>query len=102
MSLSNACRPETVDVKRTQLPSDFEHGNYDVICERGEEGFNAIGNRRLRVVASNFLDRYTQAESKATKDQIVSEVVAVIHSAGGRFIQHTNGRWWQVSDSVAW
>jgi hypothetical protein len=92
---------ETVEVKREQLPRDFEPGNYSVICGRGKEFYNSIGNRRFRVMVSTFLDRYARAESKSKKSQIVLDIVAIIRSAGGGFIKYENGCWWEVGDNNA-
>lgn len=83
------------------MPADFVPNNYCVLCGRGKEYFNAVGNRRFRVIASNFLERYSQANSKSKKSQIVSNVIDTVRSSGGAFLRMENGIWWEVGDVLA-
>lgn len=103
LSTSNACFAETesLDVKKAQLPPDFQPSNYCVLCGRGKDCWNSIGNRRFRVIVSIFLLRYAQAESKSMKSQIVSDVVDMVRGAGGHFLKFEDGSWWEVGDSAA-
>jgi hypothetical protein len=39
------------------------------------------GNRRLRVIASMFIERYAKAETKDTNSEIVSEIQETILKA---------------------
>lgn len=92
---------ESLEVKKHELPQDYTPNNYSVLCGRGREFFNAIGNRRFRVIVSIFLERYSQADTKSKKSQIVSDVVDMVRSSGGGFVKLENGGWWEVGDSVA-
>jgi hypothetical protein len=88
-------------VKRSPLPDDFYPGNYCVICGRGKDCFNAVGNRRFRVIVSMFLERYSKTGTKTQKSRIVSEVVDVVRSSGGVFCKLEKGRWWDIGDITA-
>lgn len=86
------------------LPAYFRPGPYSVIIGRGKESKGVIGNRRLRVIASTFLERYSNAPNKGTKSKIVATIVSVIREACplGAFVRlGKDGRWYEVKDSVA-
>jgi hypothetical protein len=83
------------------LPIDFTPTSYCVMCGKGRDCFNAIGNRRFRVVIEMNLERYSLATRKSAKSEVVSAVVEMIHSAGGRFIKNEHGRWIEISDAAA-
>ena len=86
------------------LPSYFKPGPYSVIIGRGKVTKGAIGNQRLRVLASTFLTRYSDAANKAGKSKIVAKIVSMIREACplGAFIRAgKDGRWYDVKDSVA-
>lgn len=90
-----------VSAGKNSLPRDYVPGNYDVICGKGKECFNSIGNRRFRIIADLHLEKYSLATRKSAKSHIVSEVVHTIHGAGGRFIKKEKGSWVEISDSAA-
>ena len=92
---------ESLEVKKHALSEDYSPNNYSVLCGRGREFFNAIGNRRFRVIVSIFLERYSKADTKSQKSQIVSDVVDMVRSSGGGFVKLEHGRWYEVGDSVA-
>jgi hypothetical protein len=87
------------------LPSDFHPTPYSIVVGRGKESKNAIGNQRLRVLASNYLLQYAEAsDDKQAKSEIVSTLVATIRNAcpvGGFIKRGKDGRWYTVGDSVA-
>jgi hypothetical protein len=70
--------------------------NYDIICGRGRDVLESIGNRRFRLTASVFIEKYAIAKSKTDKSHIVARILDIIHDAGGRFIKHEEGRWWDI------
>jgi hypothetical protein len=72
---------------------------YSVICGRGKNNFNHIGNRRYRILASMFIERYARAATKAAKSAIVSEIITMIHQAGGNFWKLRSGTWIEVGDT---
>ena len=105
-----AARPSQMNKKRcldssTLLPIDFCPNNYTVICGRGKACANAIGNRRLKVLASLFITKYSNARNKEEKTLIVSKIMEMIEDAcpdeRGTFVKHSNGRWYVVDDSLA-
>jgi hypothetical protein len=86
---------------RILLSTDFEPSCYSVICGRGKECFDSIGNRRFRVIVSLFIAQYSASRSKLAKSIIVSNIVDTIRSAGGGFVKFEDGAWWEVSDANA-
>jgi hypothetical protein len=70
---------------------------------RGKICAEATGNRRLRVIASSFLEEYKAASTKIQKSVIVSKIVDVIQDACpvGAFVKYQDGRWWEVGDFTA-
>ena len=84
------------------LPEDFEPLPYSVVIGRGHVAKASTGNRRLDVIASSFLPRYTKSTAKAAKTEIVTEIIATIRNACpvGSFIRYADGRWWEVDEST--
>jgi hypothetical protein len=80
---------------------DFQPSDFSVVCGRGRDSFNHIGNRRFRILASMFIERYSRANSKAAKTVIVSEIIEVIRQADGNFCKYTKGKWFEVADHHA-
>jgi hypothetical protein len=88
---------------RSALPEDFVPQPYSVHIGRGKICAEATGNRRLRVIASSFLEEYKAASTKIEKSVIVSKIVDVIQDACpvGAFVKYQDGRWWEVGDFTA-
>jgi hypothetical protein len=80
---------------------DFQPSDFSVVCGRGRDSFNHIGNRRFRILASMFIERYSRANSKAAKTVIVSEIIEVIRQADGNFCKYKKGKWFEVADHHA-
>jgi hypothetical protein len=100
-SASNSSASGSKTVK-AQLGVNFQPSNFSVVCGRGRESFNHVGNRRFRVIASMAVDRYSQAgDRKRAKSDIVSEIIAVIREAGGNFCTYKRGAWFEVGDHYA-
>jgi hypothetical protein len=85
----------------SQLGGDFQPSHSSVICGRGKDSYNHVGNYRFRMVASMFVKRYSKANSKTTKSVIVSDIVTMIHQAGGMFCKQEKGSWFKVGDHTA-
>ena len=87
------------------LPLDFSPNNYTVICGRGKVCANAIGNRRLKIFASLFVSKYSNARNKEEKTVIVTKIMEMIVDAcpdeRGTFVKHKNGRYYVVHESLA-
>lgn len=97
----SCCSYVSTRVEEGLLPSDFVVSPYTVLCGRGKECFESVGNRRFRVLVQCQLHRYSQADSKRAKSQIVSEIVEMVRSAGGAFVKEKQGCWYEVGDVVA-
>jgi hypothetical protein len=86
---------------RLQLGVDFQPSHSSVICGRGKASYDHPGNRRLRMLASTFVEDYSQAGRELAKSAIVANIVAVIRQGGGRFFKHEKGAWFEVGDYYA-
>jgi hypothetical protein len=95
-------KPSIADSKtEAQLSVDFQPSDYSVLCSRGKDSDNHIGNRRFRELTSTYVERYSQAVSKAAKSVIVSEIITAIHKAGGSFCKHKRGAWFELGEHYA-
>jgi hypothetical protein len=81
--------------------SKFHPSDYSVVCGRGNDSFNHAGNRRFRMLAGIFIERYSHTDSKTEKSAIVSEIIAVIHQAGGIFCKFKKDEWCEVGNHQA-
>lgn len=87
------------DKSTLPLPLDFQPTSYTVIIGKGRVSKENLGNKRLRVLASNFLTQYAEADDKRTKTRVVNEIIESIRCAGGSFVKkEKNGGWYQVTD----
>lgn len=110
--LNMSCTPQTPALPTSNkgyqctnellLPEDFEPSAYSVICGRGRKTTDAVGNRRLAVIASLFAQRYSEATKKEDKSVIVSEILEIMRSASPdphhAFVRHSNGSWFRVEN----
>jgi hypothetical protein len=100
--------------ERTSIPKSFVAGSkagrlqprdqpseYSIVCGRGKDTFNHIGNQRFRALASMFTERYSRAGTKVAKSAIVSEIIDVIREADGNFCKLKKGAWIEVGDHHA-
>lgn len=85
-----------------ELGADFTPGSNDVICSKGAESYNHVGNNRFRKLILSQLEQYEKA-SKPEKTLIVSSMVETIRDSGGSFIrQHIKTqRWHEVGNKLA-
>ena len=82
------------------IRTDYNPGNYDVVCGRGRTTFNHVGNRRFRITISMYLDRYLQAKTRVEKGDTVQAIIDTIQCAGGRFLkQDLESKTWQQVDA---
>lgn len=88
-------------VARMKLPADFSPSPYTVLCGKGKDNYNSVGNRRFRVMVSSSLERYTRADTKLAKGRIVQEIIHTVRSAGGGFVKFENGAWYETGDEFA-
>lgn len=87
---------------RRLLPPDFIPTPYSVICGRGRRIAEAVGNRRLRVIATMFIDKYAKATRKEEKSAIVSDILEIVRDACPEkryaFIKCCGGKWYEVEN----
>jgi hypothetical protein len=78
-------------------------GQYDVICARGSEAREHVGNLHFREVIRCNLERYCKADTKMEKSCIVSAVIDSIRlkSPEGGFVREVGGKYFEVGDHAA-
>jgi len=93
----------TRNKKRNILPEDFEPNEHSVLCGRGNEYTNFVGNQWFRTLVTERLQRYSQARSRAEKSNIVQEVFNEVRNSGGIFARfdQKEGVWFEVRDGEA-
>ena len=89
--------------EKTRLPDNFTPGPYTVLIGRGKACADALGNKRLKVIVSNYLDEYSNAPNRISRSIIVSKIVDIVREACpvGSFVKQEDGAWWEVSDLMA-
>jgi hypothetical protein len=81
------CRDNKVEIDNPTL------GPYDVICGRGSNAFNNIGNRRFRVTICLNVQRYIDSPTREEKGVLITSVVALLKSEiGARFFGVKGGK----------
>jgi hypothetical protein len=93
--------PSASSSKISQLSAEFQPSDYSVVCGRGKDSFNHVGNCRFRALVTMFIERYSQASTKVAKSAIVSEIMDVIRQARGNFCKFQRGAWFEVGDHQA-
>lgn len=86
------------------LPLGDKVGNWDVICGRGGESNNFIGNKRYRQVVGERKAEYRKIDVKQRKlkTKFVCDIVQHIKDCGGRFIDvDSKGEYYVVTDEKA-
>jgi hypothetical protein len=87
------------------LPVDFVPSAYSVICGRGKVCTDSVGNRRLKVIAGMFLERYSNASTKELKSMIVTQIMDILEEAcpnqQAQFVRFSEGRWWSIDHMAA-
>jgi hypothetical protein len=96
-----AIGPKTAKTGRSQLGVGFEPSDFSVICGRSFDNHDHTGNRCFRIIASTFLDRYSEAFSQTSKAAVVFNIVTVIRQVGGNFCKYEKGAWFEVGDRCA-
>jgi hypothetical protein len=87
----------------TRLPQSFTPGEYDVICARGAEAKNHIGNLNFRKRVAESAESYSKAPSKIFKTLIVTAIIEWVHtqSPDGGFVKRFDGAWYEVGEDIA-
>jgi hypothetical protein len=86
---------------RSQLKVDFQPSEYSVICGRGKASYGHTGNHRLRMLASMFVEKYSQSGCNKHKSSIAANIVAITRERGGFFCKYEKGAWFEVGDHFA-
>jgi hypothetical protein len=94
-------KASVVGLKEGKSEPGVQLSKYSIVCGRGKDTFNHVGNQRFRTLASMFLERYSRAITKAAKSVIVSEIIDVIRNAGGNFCKFKKGVWVEVGNHCA-
>jgi hypothetical protein len=80
--------------EKTRYPDNFTPSPYTVLIGGGKACAEALGNKRLKVIVSTYLDKYSNAPNQISCSIIVSKVVDIFHEV-------RSVGWWEVSDLVA-
>jgi hypothetical protein len=86
---------------RAQLGLNFQPSELSVVCGRGKDSYNHIGNHRFRILASSFVQRYSRASSQTAKSVLLFNIVNMIRQVGGHFCKYEKGTWFEVGDRCA-
>uniref|UniRef100_A0A7S0F790 DUF6824 domain-containing protein n=1 Tax=Craspedostauros australis TaxID=1486917 RepID=A0A7S0F790_9STRA len=102
-SRAKTAKRSKVSTKWRPLKPEFEPGPFDVICARGKDAREHVGNRRMRLTVDVSLDRYRAASTKHEKSNIVWHIVDTVRaqSPEGGFVKFANGGWYEVGDHWA-
>ena len=92
--------------KNVVLPEGWTPSPWSVLCGRGKDCFEAIGNRRFRILVEANLEKYASATSKLAKSIIVMGVLDAIREGSnqiGGFVKQDpkTKRWVEVNDDVS-
>ena len=86
-------------------PDEYQLGEHDVICGRGRNDFDHIGNQRFRKMVSDMLAKYSDTNSKLDKTFIICGIVDRVRTKSplGGFVKKdpTSGRYFQVGYFLA-
>ena len=92
--------------KNNALPESWTPGPWSVLCGRGKECYNHVGNRRFRVLVEINIEKYASAKSKMDKGVIVMSILDAVREGSnqmGGFVKQDpkSKRWVDVGDEVA-
>lgn len=84
------------------LPDGFRPGINDIICGKGSECFNHVGNKRYRKILEDNMELYFSTASKKGKTWLISEIVSDIRqkSYPGGFVRRDllSGKFFEVGE----
>ena len=75
----------------------------DILCGKGREAHVHTGNKRFRVIISQYRKDYQNARCRDQKTRITKEIVSSIRECGGRFLKKDQNTdiWYDVGDEYA-
>jgi hypothetical protein len=59
--------------RRAPLPKDYNLSSYAIVCGRSKFALGHCGNRRFRVIISNFLQEYMDKPNRMDRSSCLSE-----------------------------
>lgn len=65
----------------------FDLGFFDVLCGRGKQSYNNIGNRRFRIMININLQRYLKCETRPDRSKMICELTYDLQRSF-RFLKH--------------
>eukprot|EP00522_Entomoneis_paludosa_P006296 CAMPEP_0172448956 /NCGR_PEP_ID=MMETSP1065-20121228/7822_1 /TAXON_ID=265537 /ORGANISM="Amphiprora paludosa, Strain CCMP125" /LENGTH=664 /DNA_ID=CAMNT_0013200551 /DNA_START=187 /DNA_END=2181 /DNA_ORIENTATION=+ len=105
LSIQQAVTRAADDHKMKPLPEDYEPGEHDVLCGRGNACLRHKGNVQFRTIVRGFLPQYSKAVTKPDKSAILLAVIEAVRekTPDGGFIKKdpSSGRWYEVGDFLA-
>mmetsp|Transcript_6894 Transcript_6894/g.14072 ORF Transcript_6894/g.14072 Transcript_6894/m.14072 type:complete len:413 (+) Transcript_6894:212-1450(+) len=66
-------------------------GPEDVLCGRGAEAFNHVGNKRFRKLIANAIGNYSQTASRGQRSLLAQSILETIRNRGGKFLKKIDG-----------
>jgi hypothetical protein len=90
--------------KNTPLPLWFEPTEYHVICGKGKDCYNFVGNKRFREILKAYIPVYQEADTRIQKSIIVMEIVDKVRDDGpdwAGFVKKIKGSWFEIGDEAA-
>ena len=98
----NPPQPTSKKLRKKSLGSNYQPGEYAVVCGRGKEYSLSTGISFLRCLVNQCLVPYANASTKAEKSRIVTAIIQMVHNLPtGRFIRFEKSQWWEVDDAFA-
>lgn len=89
------------DFEPTNRPADFFPGDNHIICGKGTDVFNHIGNQRFRLTIAINIERYLTAPDRPSKSIVLADI---LHSFGGsNFVRKdaVTSRWVGLDEAAA-
>lgn len=83
---------KAVDTTSISCDEGVEIKHMDVLCGRGKNSFNHIGNKEFRDIVAVAIPGYVAAVSRSNKSEIVTNIVRLVRENGGRFLKRDGKR----------
>jgi hypothetical protein len=89
------------DESTTNLHQE-EPSDTDVVCGRGKGSYNRPGNKRFRVIALQYVPKYTAAKTRLDKSMVLNTIMEEVQRHG-RFVKYESKKmgWYEISDELA-
>lgn len=101
------CNTKSIKIKH-YLPYDYIPNDNDVICDRGSNTYNHIGNIKFRILVKTQLHLYNSAQTKFDKSLLICSIIDKVRNnnnvrPSGDFIKNDKdiGLYYKVGDFYA-